>query len=101
MAAHAVARYADFRRVTDDALVFATKALELELTREKRALLMDAWLHLACWPEAPDALRTLRNKGLRLAFLSDMTPEMSGRYSQLRPGGVVRSRAQHRSGAGV
>jgi 2-haloacid dehalogenase len=69
-------RYTDFRRVTEDALVFAAAALGLELTRENRALLMDAWLQLKCWPDAPAALRALKDRGLRLAFLSNMTAEM-------------------------
>jgi 2-haloacid dehalogenase len=69
-------RYRDFWQVTDDALVFAAKALQLELTRESRVVLMDAWLQLKCWPEVPAALRALKASGLRLAFLSNMTSEM-------------------------
>src|SRR5689334_3321836 len=43
-------RYSDFRQVTDDALVFAAKALKLELTPEKHDRLMQAYLDLRCWP---------------------------------------------------
>lgn len=69
-------RYTDFWQVTDDALVFAAKAVKVELTPEKRARLMDAYLNLRCWPEAPAALRSLGKAGLRLAFLSNMTVRM-------------------------
>jgi 2-haloacid dehalogenase len=69
-------RHSDFWQVTDDALVFAAKALKVELTPEKRARLMEAYLKLRCWPDVPDALRSLRKEGIRLAFLSNMTARM-------------------------
>jgi 2-haloacid dehalogenase len=69
-------RYSDFWQVTDDALVFAAKAVKVELTPEKHAHLMEAYLKLQCWPEVPPALRSLRNAGIRLAFLSNMTAKM-------------------------
>jgi 2-haloacid dehalogenase len=68
--------YADFWRVTEDALVFAANLLKLELTSDKRLRLMDAYLSIRCWPEAPTALRSLKNAGIRLAFLSNMTAKM-------------------------
>jgi 2-haloacid dehalogenase len=37
---------------------------------------MAAWLELKAWPELPPALRELKGRGLRLAFLSDATPVM-------------------------
>ena len=69
-------RYSDFWQVTDDALVFAAKALKLELPPEKHARLMGAYLELRCWPDVPPALRSLRAAGFRLAFLSNMTAGM-------------------------
>jgi 2-haloacid dehalogenase len=69
-------RYVDFWQVTDDALSFAAKMLELDLTSSKRVQLMDAYLAIRCWPEAPAALRALKNAGIRLAFLSNLTPKM-------------------------
>ena len=69
-------RYADFRQVTEDALVFAAKALRVELTAEKHARLMQAYLELRCWPDVPDALRSLKKAGIRLAFLSNLTSAM-------------------------
>ena len=69
-------QYADFWQVTEDALVFAAVVLGLELTREKRRQLMGAYLELRAWPEVPDALRALKSAGLRLAFLSNATPQI-------------------------
>ena len=69
-------RYADFRQTTEDGLVFAARALRLELTDDKRSQLMQSYFHLGAWPDAPGALRSLRAAGLRLAFLSNMTAAM-------------------------
>lgn len=69
-------RYSDFWQVTDDALVFAAKALKVELTPENHARLMEAYLKLRCWPEVPSALQSLKKAGIRLAFLSNMTARM-------------------------
>jgi 2-haloacid dehalogenase len=68
--------YADFWRTTQDALVFATRLLKLELTADKRDQLMRAYLDLKAWPEAPSALRSLKAAGLRLAFTSNMTEKL-------------------------
>ena len=65
--------YADFRQATEDALVFTAKSLKLELTADKRARLMQAYLELEAWPDAPAALRSLKQAGIRLAFLSNFT----------------------------
>jgi 2-haloacid dehalogenase len=69
-------RYVDFWQVTEDALVFAAKTLKLELPRGKRTQLMEAYLQLKAWPDAPAALRSLKAAGIRLAFLSNFTSKM-------------------------
>jgi 2-haloacid dehalogenase len=69
-------RYADFWQTTEDALVFAAKLLQLELTPDKRAQLMQAYLGLKAWPDVPSALSALQEAGMRLAFLSNMTTKM-------------------------
>jgi len=66
-------RYADFSKTTQDALVFAAKSLQLELTGDKRDQLMQAYLELKTWPDVPAALRSLKIAGLRLVFVSNMT----------------------------
>jgi 2-haloacid dehalogenase len=68
--------YADFWQVTGDALIYAARALKVELTSEKHARLMEAYLKLQCWPDVPAALRSLKKAGIRLAFLSNMTAKM-------------------------
>lgn len=69
-------RYADFLQTTEDALVFAAAAHGLDLTREKRRRLVEAYLALEIWPDVPAALASLRSAGVRLALLSNMTLEM-------------------------
>jgi 2-haloacid dehalogenase len=69
-------RYVDFWQTTEDGLVFAAKLLQLELTPDKRAQLMQAYLGLTTWPDVPSALRSLQEAGVRLAFLSNMTAKM-------------------------
>jgi len=69
-------RYADFLDAADGALVFAAKAQKLDLTAEKRMRLVQSWLALKAWPDAPPALHALEQDGVRLAFLSNATPRM-------------------------
>src|SRR5215472_7243699 len=66
--------YADFWKVTEDALVFATNMLKVELSLEKRQRLMQAYLELKSYPDALPALKWLREAGIRLAFVSTRAP---------------------------
>jgi 2-haloacid dehalogenase len=68
--------YVDFGRVTADALAFAARSLGLELEVAKKEALLHTFLELRAWPDAAPALRTLRDSGLRLAFLSNLTDAM-------------------------
>jgi len=72
----ATRHYADFWQVTQDALVFVTNKLKLELRVDQRESLMDEYLKLTVWPDAIPALRALKKLGFRLAFLSNLTPRM-------------------------
>ena len=69
-------KYVDFWRATEDGLLFAAKKLELELTGDRRDQLMNAYLQLKAWPDVEPALKLLKDSSVRLAFLSNMTPEM-------------------------
>jgi 2-haloacid dehalogenase len=69
-------RYVDFRRTTEDALVFAAGALGLELSREHRTRLMGSYLGLKAWPDVEPTLKGLKREGFRLALLSNATPEI-------------------------
>jgi 2-haloacid dehalogenase len=69
-------QYTDFWQTTEDGLVFAAKLLQLELTPQKRAQLMQAYLGLKAWPDVASALNALKEAGIRLALLSNMTATM-------------------------
>lgn len=69
-------RYADFLETTDEALVFATRQLNLDLTPDRRAQLMAPYAKLEAWPDVAPTLRTLKDAGIRLALLSNMTEAM-------------------------
>jgi 2-haloacid dehalogenase len=68
--------YADFWQVTEDSLVFACTSLKLRLSTDARAQLMHAWMNLKAWPDVSGALHALKQRGIRLAFLSNMTRRM-------------------------
>ena len=69
-------RYVDFWQVTEEALEFAAEEVKLELTREKRDRLMNAFLELNAWPEVMPALQSLMKSGFRLTLLSNLSPAM-------------------------
>jgi len=69
-------RYANFFAIVDDAHRAAAAPLDLDATEAKRALLQDAFLQLRAWPDVADALQVLKAKGIKLAFLSNMTEKM-------------------------
>lgn len=68
-------RYVDFWEVTRDSLDFTLESMGLE-TPGLRDRLMQLYLTLAAFPEAPDALRSLRGAGFRVAILSNGSPTM-------------------------
>jgi 2-haloacid dehalogenase len=69
-------QYSDFLSVTNDSLEFAARSLGLELSAETRAALLDVYVALDAWPDAAKALHALRESGMKLAFLSNMTAAM-------------------------
>ncbi|HSE04046.1 MAG TPA: haloacid dehalogenase type II [Methylomirabilota bacterium] len=69
-------RYADFWTVTEEALVFAANMLRLELDPDRRAQLMNAHRGLKAYPDALPALRLLKDSGIRLGILTNMSPKM-------------------------
>ncbi len=66
--------YVDFWQVTESGLLFACKALGLELTADKREQLMNAYLHLTPYPDVAPALGRMAH--LPLAILSNGAPRM-------------------------
>jgi 2-haloacid dehalogenase len=69
-------RHRDFWGLTEDGLVYAAKSLGLDLTPDKRWRLLDAYLTLAAFPDVKPGLEVLRERGLRLAILSNGEPRM-------------------------
>ena len=69
-------RHRDFWLVTEDALVYAARSLDLDLTPQRRERLMEAYLTLSAFPDVRPGLEALRNQGLRLAILSNGEPRM-------------------------
>ena len=72
----AMRNYADFWQCNEDALKYAAAEQGVELTPEKRDRLLNAFLNLKAWPEVARNLQSLKQRGLKLAFLSNMTPKM-------------------------
>lgn len=70
--------YEDFWKVTRDGLLYAAEAMDVALSPRQVEKIMNGYLTLKAWPEAPAALETLKAEGLRLAFLSNFTPRMLG-----------------------
>jgi 2-haloacid dehalogenase len=68
--------YADFWQVTEQALVFAAKALQLDMSPAQRIQLMATYLDLKAWPDVAPALKRLKDAGIRMAFLSNFTADM-------------------------
>jgi 2-haloacid dehalogenase len=67
-------RYEDFWTVTEAALRYALRRLEVRATEAQVRRLMDAYLALACFPEVPAALRRLAPRPR--AVLSNGSPRM-------------------------
>jgi 2-haloacid dehalogenase len=68
--------YKPFWEVTQDALVFSCKKLELDLTLEAQNALMGQYAKLQAFPENLDVLHALQEMGLKLAILSNGNPQM-------------------------
>jgi len=68
-------RHADFWQVTQDALDYALGSLGINDGALQRDL-MEAYLHLNCYPDVPETLRALKGAGLKTAILSNGTPAM-------------------------
>ena len=56
--------YHDFLDVIDDALVFACKSLDIELTGVKRSALVESYLGMTVWPDVLPALSMLKENGI-------------------------------------
>ena len=57
-------------------MVWPTKNLQLDLTADKKKQLMDAYLSLAAFPDVKPGLEALKKQGIKLAILSNGSPDM-------------------------
>jgi 2-haloacid dehalogenase len=69
-------RYVDFWQVTEQSLITAARAAGIDLPADRRDALMQTWLSLKAWPDVALALKELKAAGIRMAFLSNLTPTM-------------------------
>lgn len=69
-------KYKNFWEVTEDALAYTIKKTGVSLTADNKKQLMQKFLELEVWPEVIHGLKELKQQGYRLAFLSNLTPEM-------------------------
>ncbi len=68
-------RHVDFWQITQEALAYALDAYQVHDVA-LQADLVAAYLQLACYPEIPTTLRTLKRHGYRTAILSNGAPMM-------------------------
>ena len=57
-------------------MAYAANTMKLELTPATKPRLLEAFLHLAPWPDTVDGLRRLRQSGLRVITLANFSPTM-------------------------
>jgi 2-haloacid dehalogenase len=72
----ASSQYRDFQGLVQDALLYATRSHNVELSPTARAQLEASFVELEAWPDSKDALRSLRGRGLKLAPLANFSPTM-------------------------
>ena len=67
--------YVDFWQLTEQALDFALARVP-SVDASHRASLLEAYWKLDCYPEVPTVLKGLKDRGAKLAILSNGSPEM-------------------------
>lgn len=68
--------YVDFLQVTDEALSFAAEAEKVTVTSQQRQELLAGFMNMKAWPDVVPVLKTLKQRGLGLAPLTDFTVPM-------------------------
>lgn len=69
-------QYKNFNDLIGDALDYTSLQFKHNLNTSQRSKLIGAWTQLKLWPDVPAALEKLTKKGIRLAFLSNLTEDM-------------------------
>jgi 2-haloacid dehalogenase len=68
-------RYVDFLKATEDGMRFAARQTGVALSNDARRQLMSAYTNLQVWPDAQQVLPSIRDLGVSLGILSNMTPD--------------------------
>lgn len=69
-------RYSGFAAIADAALDFSAQAMGIDLTSQQRQALVAVYGRLPTWPDTASTLEALHKSGVRLAFLSNLGPDM-------------------------
>lgn len=69
-------RHEDFFKVTEDALTYTAEAMNLSLTPDSKAQLLDAYLTLEPWPDAIAGLKALKSAGVRIITIANFSQKM-------------------------
>jgi 2-haloacid dehalogenase len=69
-------RYADFNRVAEEALRFACASKGLTASPDAVQKMVNVFFDLKISPDSAEALRRMRDAGLRLAYVSNLTDAM-------------------------
>jgi 2-haloacid dehalogenase len=69
-------RHRDFFQVTEDALVYTARLMNLELKPDARQRLLNAYLTLKPWPDAAEGLKRLRAAGVRIITIANFSSRM-------------------------
>jgi 2-haloacid dehalogenase len=68
--------YEDFFKITGDALDYTAEQMHLTLTPQNRTQLLNAYLTLKPWPDAVAALKKLKESGLRIITIANLSNKM-------------------------
>lgn len=69
-------RYTPFDTLMEDSLRVAAGDLGMAVSDRQRSMILASFRTLPVWPDVRDQLKTFRDQGLRIAFLSNMTEDM-------------------------
>jgi 2-haloacid dehalogenase len=69
-------RYVDFDRITEDALTYTAKTMHVAVAESQKRALLDAYRHLAPWPDTARALARLRQLDVRIITIANFSPAM-------------------------
>lgn len=69
-------RHSDFLLVTGDALDYTAEQMQLKLSPQNRATLLNSYLKLKLWPDAKATLTKLRASGLKIITIANFSSKM-------------------------